>query len=366
MSKNSIKSVGIEKISSLQLLFLLVTAVIATADVFLPAYVAQQAGRDSWISVIIATISSLIIVNIFISLGLRYPNKTFVEYSCDILGKPLGKLAGIIFLYYTFLIASISTKNLGEIFIIAFNPEIPIILFIVLTILLTAYTIGQGIEVIARINEVLFPIAIIILIGIGILNLDHLNFNYFLPVLYDGILPPLRGGLLIQSWLVETVIVLQLIPFIKDKKNIRSKVTASIVILGFGLQIGVLTIALFGAATKIFMLPALEFVRFASFGENLRGVDITIMGIWMGGIVVKISIFFYVFTTGLAQLLNIKSYKGLILPSGTLLITFSMAFSRNVMEGNYFANFIKPFYSFSVAFILPTLVLLVSKIRKNN
>jgi len=366
LNKTSITSVGRERISSKQLLFLLITLIIATADVFLPAFVAQQAGRDSWISVIIGTISSIIIGNIFISLGLRYPDKTFVEYSCDILGKPLGKLAGAIFLYYMFLITSIITKQLGEIFVVAFNPETPIIIFIALSILLASYAIGKGIEVISRINEILLPVGVIVLVGIGVLNLNELNFNYFLPVMYDGILPPLRGAILIQSWMVETVTILQLFPFIKEKKKIRRTVTISIVALGIALQIGVLTIALFGSATKIFMLPALEFVRYASLGEYFRGLDITIMGVWVGGIFVKMSIFFYVFTTGLAQLLNMKSYKELILPVGVLIVTFSMVFSRNIMGGIYFSNFIFPLYSFFVVFLLPVLLLLVSMLRKKN
>ncbi|TYQ17977.1 UNVERIFIED_CONTAM: spore germination protein KB [Acetivibrio alkalicellulosi] len=355
-----------EKISSLQLLFLLVTLGIATADVFLPAYVAQQAGRDSWISVIIGTISSIIIVNIFVTLGLRYPDKTLVEYSCDILGKPLGKLVGFIFIYYSFLVTIFITRSMGEIFVISFNPDTPIIVFIVLVILLAAYALGKGIEVISRINEILLPIGIIVLVGVSLLNIGELNFNYFLPVMYDGIIPSLRGGILIQAWLIETVIILQLIPFIKKKNKIRSIITASIVILGMGLMIGVLTIALFGSAAKNFMLPALEFVRYASFGAYFRGVDITIMGVWAGGIFIKISLFFYVFITGLAQLLNIKSYKGLIVPGGLLVITSSMVCSRNIIEAIYFLNFIFPLYSFSIAFILPSLLLLVSIFRSKS
>ncbi len=91
MNKTSVTSVGREKISVLQFSFLIITVILATADVFFPALAPQQAGRDSWFSVIIGTIISIIIVNIFISLALKYPDKTFVEYSCDILRKTSWK-----------------------------------------------------------------------------------------------------------------------------------------------------------------------------------------------------------------------------------------------------------------------------------
>ncbi|MFZ5988485.1 MAG: GerAB/ArcD/ProY family transporter, partial [Bacillota bacterium] len=148
------------KISSLQFMFLIITLVIATADVFLPAFVAQEAERDSWISAIIGTISSLVIVNIFIALALRHPDKTFIEYSCDILGKPLGKLCGFIFLYYVFMVTVMVTKQLGEIFVTSFNPEAPILIYIISVILVASYAVGKGIEVISRVNEILLPIGL--------------------------------------------------------------------------------------------------------------------------------------------------------------------------------------------------------------
>ena len=65
-----------DKISPYQLLLLLITMIISTADIFLPKFVAEEAMRDSWLSVIIGTIFSIIVANIFISLGKRFPNKT--------------------------------------------------------------------------------------------------------------------------------------------------------------------------------------------------------------------------------------------------------------------------------------------------
>jgi len=69
------------KISAFQLSLLSITAVIATADVFLPSYVAQEAQQDSWISVILGTASSMLIVMMFLALGLSFPDKTIIQYS---------------------------------------------------------------------------------------------------------------------------------------------------------------------------------------------------------------------------------------------------------------------------------------------
>ncbi|MGE5629497.1 MAG: GerAB/ArcD/ProY family transporter, partial [Caulobacteraceae bacterium] len=84
------------RISALQFALLNTTLIIATADVFLPAFVAQEAKQDSWIAVIIGTVTAGVIINILITLGLKYPDKTLTEYSCDILGKPLGRVIGML------------------------------------------------------------------------------------------------------------------------------------------------------------------------------------------------------------------------------------------------------------------------------
>ncbi len=64
------------KITARQLGFIAVTLVIATADVLLPALVALEAKQDAWISVIIATLVSLVVVTMIVTLGLRYPGST--------------------------------------------------------------------------------------------------------------------------------------------------------------------------------------------------------------------------------------------------------------------------------------------------
>ena len=74
--------------------------------------------------------------------------------------------------------------------------------------------------------------------------------------------------------------------------------------------------------------------------------------------------FFFIFILGLARFLNIKSYKDLIIPGGVLLITYSMVFSRNIMEEMYFISFIKPFLFPYVWFLMPLLLLFISTLKK--
>lgn len=351
------------RISALQLSLLMITAVIATADVFLPSYVAQEAGPDSWISVLLGTASSMVLVMMFLTLGLRFPDRTIIQYSCDILGKIPGKLVGSLYLFYILDICSSVSRELGEIFVAAFNPDSPLVIYPVITLLVASYALAKGLEVIVRVNEFILPIGLGILGLAAILNLNHLDFSHYLPVMANGLLPPLKGGFLIQTWILEIVLFLQVIPYVRDQNKIRKYTAFSVLTLGISMELGVLIIAVFGTLTGELLYPALEFVRFATIGEFIQNLDITIMGVWIIGMFMKVAISYYVLVLGVAQLCNLKTYKTMILPVGLVIATLSVASSERIINPFNFGHRILPFYSLTMAFIIPALLLLVAVLR---
>jgi spore germination protein KB len=77
-------------ISNNQLTILTSVFVVGASPLIIPNMVASIAGRDSWLSVIIATVAGLSVVWINTYLTGSYPDKTFVEISQQLMGKWLG------------------------------------------------------------------------------------------------------------------------------------------------------------------------------------------------------------------------------------------------------------------------------------
>ncbi len=355
------------RISARQAMLLLITYVLSTADVLLPAFVAQEAREDSWIAVIAGTAGALVIVNVFVTLGLRYPTKTLTQYAGDIVGKPLGKAVGLLYAYMFLFIAWSVTRELEEIFVVSFNPEAPIFLFGIMTVAVAYFAVIKGIEVIARINEILLPVGIVILLAIALLNAPKMNFSYFLPIFYDGVVPSLKGGIMVQTWLIETVVLLFLMPYIEQKEQIRKIANIAVVALGASLMVGVMIIAVFGVAlTSKLLFPALEFVRYAEIGNYIQNLDILIMVVWISGIFVKIALSYYVGTLALAQVVGARCYKTLALPIGTVIVVMSSAAARVMPEIIFTLKYILPFYFIVMCLIVPALLLTVSLIRKQK
>lgn len=127
-----------------------ISTVLATAILFVPGITAQKAAQDAWISLIIAMIFGVFVAYMSSSLGLKFPNKTVIQFSIAILGKPLGKFVGFIYVFYFFYVAYFVQRQFGELMNSVYMIKTPMLVFIVVITLLSCYVIYKGLEVLAR------------------------------------------------------------------------------------------------------------------------------------------------------------------------------------------------------------------------
>ncbi len=320
------------KISTRQLLFIIITFIISTSDIFLPSVVAGLAGRDAWISVFVASAEALVIAAVAVSLSLRFPQKTLVQICLKVLGKWPGRLLALIILIGFFLnLAIFTVSQLGVILKVAFMPKTPLIIFNGTIVLIAAYAVYHGIETIGRLTELLMPLGIGMLILVGLMILPDVDFQNYRPFLEYGIGPVLSGSLRILSFLGEGVIIMMLMPYINKPQNVVRIIPLAILLLGFFLLVGVLAIGIFGASqTASLTFPALAMVRRIEIGNFLEHLDAIIMTVWISGIYIKLIVIYYICCIGFAQLANIKRYHTLIIPIGLIIATASVAWLNDI------------------------------------
>lgn len=175
---------GQEKISSSQCLLLFITLVTATAVLFVPAITAQEARQDGWLSALVfSTLFALLVAVICTSLGLRFPGRTVIQYSPEILGRFLGKLAGLGYIFFFIHINSIIVREFGDFLTTVFLPDTPIDIFVATLLLLGASAVRNGLEVIARMNQFVFPLLLFSYMLIIVLVARDMDLHNLLPVL---------------------------------------------------------------------------------------------------------------------------------------------------------------------------------------
>lgn len=354
------------KISPRQLLFILITVIISTADIFLPAIVAQLSGRDAWISVLLATVEALVVAAVAVALSLRFPNKTFVQISQIVLGRWPGWFLALFFIAGFYFIFTVNTvAQLGIILRAAFMPFTPILVFNAVIVAVAAYAVYHGIETIARLTELLMPVGIGVLLLVGLMILPEVNLEYYLPILENGVSPVLTGSLRMLPFLGEVVIIMMLMPYVNQPQKAAGIVFLALVLLGLLFLVGVLAIGVFGARqTTILTFPALDMVRYIEIGEFLEHLDAIVMTVWISGIYIKITVSYYITCIGIAQLANLNRYQKLIVPIGIIIASASIAWLGDMATILKGITYSWPSQGLLFELMIPLFMLLLAAARK--
>lgn len=348
------------KISSKQAIFLIIITIISTAIIFLPTQIYSASKQDSWLSVIFVGFIGIFLAFIIAKLGIMYRDKTIIEYSQIILGQRLGQIIGLIIFLSFFHINIVIIREFAELLVGAFYPDTPKIFFTIAIIAISSYALYQGLEVIARVNEILFPIFFIMVMSIFFFNIPEMNINHLTPVLANGLIPVLNGMYSQTLWYIELIIMTILIPSLNiPTRALKVTFSSIIFVVLFGIIAITAIIAVFGQETANLTFPFLSLGRFINIANFLEQLDSFILFIWVAGVFIKITIFHYCAVLSLSQLLKLKDYQPVILPIGVLLSILAIIFWSDTNQLTFqLHTYINPIYTFGLGGILVLLFLI--------
>lgn len=354
------------RISFRQALSMIIIMGLATTDILVPGVIASLSGRDAWLTVLAATLTAVLIVVLAFHLAGRMGGRTVIQFARDVLGRWPGGL--IAFFYVTFFIgqAALVVRDFRTIMLTVFYVQTPDIVFEVLIIIVIVYTVRNGLELVSRLNEILLPLGVAILLFVGVLAVRDVDLREFLPVLEKGLSPVLSGSLRLEVYLAQGAFVyLMLAPYIKKGGGIL-KTSLAVASLGPMMLVGVMAIGVFGVTETAHMrFVALELVRNINVGGFLQNLDALMMAIWYGGIVAKLCILVYLACLSLSQWLGLKTFKPLILPLMVALVAYADKMFANPTEAVLFITQVQPGWDLTAELFIP-LALLAAAIFKRK
>ncbi|SJZ58851.1 GerAB/ArcD/ProY family transporter [Selenihalanaerobacter shriftii] len=353
------------KVSGRQLEWLLIMSMLPTVMLILPSALAPYAKQDSWLAIIIIGIIGLLTGYIVVLLGNKFPNKTIIGYSPLIVGKFLSKIVSLIYILFFIHITAVIIREFGEVLNVTFLKNTPLEIILISTILVLASAVRNGIEVISRVNELILPVMIGIIIIIYFLILPDLNFAKLKPVLANGIMPILKGAYPTSLFLTETFVLITILPAInKSKEALSSTFKAVLIVTFLGLIMMVEIVALYGGdQSATLQYPMLSLVQYISLFGFVENIDALIVVMWIGGGFIKIAIFYYCLVINIAETFKLKSYKSVVLPTGIILITFSLMLFENITQLGTIVTEILPPYYLVLKIGIPLLLLMIATFR---
>jgi spore germination protein KB len=127
----------------------------------------------------------------------------------------------------------------------------------------------------------------------------------------------------------------------------------------------VLTITVLGAEVAArHHFPSYVLAKKINIGDFLQRIEAVMAFMWFLTIYFRMSFYFYAAVIGLAQTLNVKEHRSLVLPLGMIVVVASVVVHPNIVHSNEFNKYTWFPYVSTYGVVLPLVLLAAHALRK--
>ncbi|MBP1992422.1 GerAB/ArcD/ProY family transporter [Paenibacillus eucommiae] len=357
------------QIGTRQFTVLVIMFIVGSSILMIPGAIAMHAKQDSWISSILAVAAGLGLIVLYCAIGSKFPGKTLFEYCKILLGKWIGLFVAIQFFIFSYLLAAFMLRYIGDFLTTEVMPETPITAILILFMVIVIMAASLGLEVLTRAAEIFFPWIVLFYFIIAVFVSPQIQMINLQPMLEHGLKPVLQGSLpLISIPYLELSLFLFIFPNVKNLNKRRQAFLIGGIIGGFLIVVVTfLSITVLGASLTIRNnYPTFSLTQKIHVGNFLQRVESLLAVIWFLTIFFKSAVTYYVSALGLAQILNLKDYRTVLVPLGVILVPLSLIVYPDIIYGNKFSGLVWTPYASMYGIVLPVLLLIVAFLRRKK
>ncbi|MCR2804026.1 GerAB/ArcD/ProY family transporter [Paenibacillus soyae] len=304
-----------DRITTSQAVVFLTNTVLGAGILTMPRSVTQTTETpDSWLTIFIGGAVILPVILLLVKLSQQFPGQTVFQYAGRIAGKLPGKAICMLLVVYFLVIAGFEIRTLAEVTLFFLLEGTPMWAIVLPFIWLGAYLVGGGINSIARVNQIVFPISMLVLfVSFGV-SLRLFDINNLRPVLGEGLLPVFAG--LKSSILVYTgcEVILTLVAYMEHPRQAVKAMIGGITIM---LAVYLVTIIVVVGGMSVDSVitstwPTIDLIRsFEVTGFFVERLEFPLMVIWLMQMFCNFCSFFFQSSLGVSQIFNV-SYQPVI------------------------------------------------------
>lgn len=311
-------------ITSGQLMAFVVSAQIGIGILTLPSALAQKAGHDGWIAVIISGFICLVEGITITYLLKRYRNSNIFQINYIIYGKLVGFILNISFLIYLIFITGITLRFFTETVNIIILKHTPPLVITILVSLSTIYGVAKGLKVICRFAVMLFFSYFILILSL-LLAIKYTRYTYLLPIGGAGIINIMKGVKTSAYSFLGFELITLLYPNIKDKEKAVKYMSISIIFTTLYYALSVIISTIMFGETKLSMLvfPVYNIEQSLEL-PVIERLDTFYILFWFPTMAATVRAYFFSCYYGISKLFKIKGKNSLIF----FVIVLEIAVSR--------------------------------------
>lgn len=317
-----------ERITPLQATMLLTCFLIGSSVILNPA---ESGGHDAWLSTLIGWGMGYILLLMVAAVASLHPGKSLVGILEDCFGQKAGRVLGFFYALFFIGMSGVILHVYGLYEISVEFPETPVLFIDICFILVAAYTVKLGLEVMGRLSEIFLVVfALVVTVTLASFFTDF-HINAFEPVLENGLWPPFLAG--IKFALIpfsEFCIALTILPNVTDQKALFKISNRVALISGLFLMVimarNILVVGVNLSSRNIF--PAEKIFRLMPDIDIYPLLDLNVI---MTGML-KVSVMIFASVRTLGEVFSLKEYKVLAFPTAALAVSVSYVFIHDLFD----------------------------------
>lgn len=329
-----------------------------------------SAKQDAWMAILLGMAGGLVLFLVYHRLFTYYPELTFTNYVQEIAGKWIGRIIGFLYIIYYIYLAARVLRDFVELLLSTVYTQTPQFVVTSLMMLTISYAIYKGIEVMARVAELLFFLIYfmaisggLLIVFSGLIHLENLK-----PILEDGLMPVIKTTLTqtINFPFGEMIVFTMILPILNEAKKAAHICIFAMVLSGMNIAITVL-IDISTLGVDLYMrspFPLLSAIQEIQLLDFLERLDVLFMLYLTIGGFMKIGVFYYAAVVGTVDLFKLKKPNKIIFPIGLLVLFASGAIASNYSEDLKEGLEVVPIYlHWPFQIIIPGILLIIAFFR---
>jgi len=330
-----------------------------------------DAGRDIWISYTLASLSACLLWFLISMATDKYPDKDFFSLLELSFGRLITWIITLLFSLYAFSSVATSISHFGKFTQLTSLSKTPQIIIPLLILMLAAYTLRSGIEVLARCASLIAPFAIFVFLYFFLFGVEFIELQNIKPLLSGGIKPVIRGALsAFINQFGHTILLTSLLHNIKsEKRGKRRGILFGVVIGSVAISLIVFsTIATLGQAeTAAEFYPVFTVLSIRNLGGFIQHMEILTSIATAFFVFFRAALGLYFLSLAVAYLFRLKSSRAQLIPlallitSTTQLLYWNTMSLRKSMESDLAIILVAP-----LQFVIPVLACLIIWFKKSQ
>jgi spore germination protein (amino acid permease) len=323
----------------------------------------RVARTDTWLVYLLPTLYVFAIIAVLTYLARLFPQKHLYDIIFVLFGKIGGSIVNGAIVVHLWLILVRDISSFNRFFNTMLLPMTPLEMITIIIVSLFIYFGRTGVEVVARVNDVFFPLFILLIVVMPAALLNEMRPKLLQPVMATSFSHYLSGSVIATGWFGDLFFLGAFLHMLHSHTHIKTAFRRGAVVSMFilSLILGMET-AVFGPFLPgNFIYPSYNLVQQIHITDFLDRVDIIVLMIWFPVTSCKMFLLYHAMLTGLSCFMKKPDPAVLNKPTGMLLVITSLSAFRSTTEVFSFGNYPSAALIFGYQPLLCLLLVLLAK-----